>query len=85
MTAETWSRTGFDDFYHINTSNSDELRREFINEHLKACGLDDKNFIENFTYAALDDAYGRSTYWPCLVTTDEPDGFKKHFDNLINQ
>ena len=85
VTAETWSRTGFDDFYHINTSNSDELRREFINEHLKACGLDDKNFIENFTYAALDDAYGRSTYWPCLVTTDEPDGFKKHFDNLINQ
>lgn len=77
-----WEKSGFGSFYDIDLNNisADELRRELISQHLKQCGLENENFIENFTYAALDEAYGRSTYWPYGITTDDHEVFKRYFE-----
>ena len=78
---ENFEKTGFNDFYKIHASTDEELRKNLIREHLKACGLSNENFIENFTYAALDEEYGRATYWPYGITTENPESFKEHFEN----
>lgn len=78
---ENFEKTGFNDFYKINASTDEDLRKNLIREHLKACGLSNENFIENFTYAALNEEYGRATYWPYGVTTENPESFKEHFKN----
>ena len=81
ITLENFGKTGFDDFYKINASTDEELRKELIREHLAACGLDNENFIANFTYAALHEKYGRATYWPYGITTENHESFKEHFEN----
>ena len=85
ITLENFEKTGFNDFYRINASTDEELRKELIREHLTACGLGNENFIANFTYAALDEEYGRATYWPYGITTENPESFKEHFETPPKQ
>ena len=87
VTKATWDKTGFGHFYEnlpSKVETDEELQKELIRRHLENCGLNNGNFIANFTYAALHKTYGRSTYWPYGITIEEHEVFKQAFEEAAN-
>lgn len=87
VTAETWPATDFGDFYkdiEPDNMNNEELVEALISAHLRACGITDDNYIENYSYAEMNEAYKHGMgIWPIAVTTEAPDVFKENYDKAV--
>lgn len=88
VTTETWTATDFGDFYKDikpDTMSNEELVKALINTHLRACGIIDNNYIANYTYAEMSEAYKHGMgIWPVTVTTEAPTAFKEKYDKAVN-
>ena len=80
ITAEIWPATDFGDFYKDikpDGMSDDELVKALINAHLRACGIENGNYIENYSYA---ETYKHGMgIWPITVTTEDPDVFREKY------
>lgn len=87
ITAEIWPITDFGYFYkdiEPDKMSDDELVEALINAHLRACGITDGNYIANYSYAEMNEAYKHGMgIWPITVTTETPDAFKDTYDKAV--
>lgn len=87
ITAEIWPITDFGYFYkdiEPDKMSDDELVEALINAHLRACGIENGNYIENYSYAEMNEAYKHGMgIWPITVTTETPDVFKENYNKAV--
>lgn len=85
ITAEIWPATDFGDFYKDikpDGMSDDDLVKALINAHLRACGIENGNYIENYSYA---ETYKHGMgIWPVTVTTEDPDVFREKYDKAVD-
>ena len=88
VTTETWAATDFGNFYkdiELDTMSNEELVKALINAHLRACGITDDNYIANYAYAEMNEAYKHGMgIWPITVTTEAPAAFKEKYDKAVD-
>lgn len=88
VTREAWEKTDFGYFYDDikieNMETNEALVTVLISVHLKACGIEDENYIKNYTYAELSDAYKSGMgIWPIEITNKNHSDFKTEYDQAV--
>lgn len=74
---EKLAETDFSNFYpSLNDMEGEEIAKELIKCHLRACGITNDNYIENFTYVEMQRPIG--CIWPNEITTEDPASFKEN-------
>ena len=61
-----------------------------VDAHLRACGIEDEDYIANYTYACLevpkyDTIPEYIKRWPMEVTSMDPDRFRTDFETALKE
>ena len=87
---EKLEKTDFLEFYYPQLEGKDgkELVEALVDAHLRACGIEDEDYIANYTYACLevpkyDTIPEYIKRWPMEVTSMDPDRFKTDFEAAL--
>lgn len=82
-------KTDFLDFYpQLEGKEGNELVEALVDAHLRACGIDDEDYITNYAYACLevpkyDTIPEYIKRWPMEVTSMDPERFKTDFEAAL--
>lgn len=86
---EKLEKTDFLDFYpQLEGKEGKELVEALVDAHLRACGIDDEDYITNYAYACLevpeyDTIPEYIKRWPMEVTSMDPERFKTDFEAAL--
>ena len=84
-------KTDFLDFYpQLEGKEGNELVEALVDAHLRACGIDDEDYITNYAYACLevpkyDTIPEYIKRWPMEVTSTDPDRFRMDFEAALKE
>lgn len=88
---EKLEKTDFLDFYpQLEGKEGKELVEALVDAHLRACGIDDEDYITNYAYACLevpeyDTIPEYIKRWPMEVTSMDPERFKTDFKAALKE
>lgn len=88
---EKLEKTDFLDFYpQLEGKEGKELVEALVDAHLRACGIDDEDYITNYAYACLevpeyDTIPEYIKRWPMEVTSMDPERFKTDFEAALKE
>ena len=86
---EKLEKTDFLEFYdQLEGKEGNELVEALVDAHLRACGIEDEDYITNYTYACLevpkyDTIPEYIKRWPMEVTSMDPDRFRTDFEAAL--
>lgn len=90
-TKEKLEKTDFLEFYdQLEGKEGNELVEALVDAHLRACGIEDEDYIANYTYACLevpkyDTIPEYIKRWPMEVTSMDPDRFRTDFETALKE
>lgn len=88
-TKEKLEKTDFLEFYPwLAGKEENELVGALVDAHLRACGIEDEDYITNYTYACLevpkyDTQANYIKRWPMEVSSMDPERFKTDFEAAL--
>ncbi len=90
-TKEKLEKTDFLVFYpQLEGKDGKELVEALVDAHLRACGIEDEDYITNYAYACLevpeyDIIPEYIKRWPMEVTSMDPDRFRTDFETALKE
>lgn len=88
---EKLEKTDFLEFYRqLEGMEGNELVEALVDAHLRACGIEDEDYITNYAYACLevpkyDTIPEYIKRWPMEVTSMDPDRFRTDFETALKE